>query len=160
MRVIASDISKRNMVVLPQEIKKYGEDPDELSVARAVGMSILFPGFFKPEKLNGSYIIDGGVLSNFPVWLFDREENPRFPTFGFKLLEKDQPITGPISFAKEMLYTMLEAHDNEHQEDHNTVRTISIPSKDISPLAFNLSEEDKQKLFESGREAARGFFNG
>jgi len=158
LRVIASDISKRNMVVLPQEIEKYGEDPDQLSVARAVGMSILFPGFFKPEKLNCSYIIDGGVLSNFPVWLFDQEEDPRFPTFGFKLLEKDQPITGPITFFKEMFYTMLEAHDNEHQEDHNTVRTIPIPSKGISPLAFNLSREDKEKLFRSGREAARGFF--
>jgi len=158
LRIIASDISKRNMIVLPQEVKKYGEDPDELSVARAVGMSILFPGFFKPEKLNGSYIIDGGVLSNFPVWLFDRDEDSRFPTFGFKLLEKDQPITGPISFVKEMFYTMLEAHDNEHQEDHNTVRTISIPSKGVSPLAFNLSKEDKQKLFESGREAGRGVF--
>lgn len=159
LRVIASDISQRNMVVLPQEIEKYGEDPDQLSVARAVGMSILFPGFFKPERLDGSYIIDGGVLSNFPVWLFYREENPRFPTFGFKLLEKDQAITGPISFVKEMFYTMLEAHDNEHQEDHNTVRTITIPSKGVSPLAFNLSKEDKQKLFESGQEEAREFFS-
>lgn len=97
-------------------------------------------------------------MSNFPVWLFDREENPRFPTFGFKLLEKDQPIGGPISFAKEIFYTMLEAHDNEHQEDHNTVRTIPIPSKGVSPLALNLSREDKQELFESGQEAARGFF--
>lgn len=159
LRIIASDISRRNMVVLPQEIKKYGEDPDKLSVARAVGMSILFPGFFKPEKLNCSYIIDGGVLSNFPVWLFDGKNESKFPTFGFKLLEKDQAITGPISFVKEMFYTMLEAHDKEHQEDHNTVRTIPIPSKGVSPLAFNLSKEDKKKLFESGREAAGRFFN-
>lgn len=158
LRIIASDISNRNMIVLPQEVRKYGQDPDDLSLARAVELSILFPGFFKPEKLNGSFVIDGGILSNFPVWLFDREEVPEFPTFGFKLLEKEQPITGPISFLQEALYTMLEGHDNEHQEDSKSVRTLPIPSEGISPLAFNLSREEKQKLFESGQEAARKFF--
>lgn len=121
-------------------------------------LSILFPGFFKPKNLNGSYVIDGGILSNFPVWLFDKDEGLEFPTFGFKLLEKEQPITGPITFFKEILYTMLEGHDNEHEEDLNSVRTIPIPSKGISPLAFNLAKEEKQKLFESGREAAKIFF--
>lgn len=158
LRIIASDISNRNMIVLPQEVRKYGRDPDDLSLARAVELSILFPGFFKPVKLNGSYVIDGGILSNFPVWLFDRDEAPEFPTFGFKLLEKEQRITGPITFLKEIFYTMLEGHDNEHQEDSNSVRTIPIPSNGISPLAFNLSEEDKQMLFESGQDAARKFF--
>lgn len=158
LRIIASDISKRNMIILPQEIRKYGRNPDDLSLASAVELSILFPGFFKPEKVNGSYVIDGGILSNFPVWLFDRNEAPEFPTFGFKLLEKEQPITGPITFFKEILYTMLEGHDNEHEEDSNSVRTIAIPSNGISPLAFNLSEEKKQLLFNSGRSAARKFF--
>ncbi|MCF7890123.1 patatin-like phospholipase family protein [Candidatus Bipolaricaulota bacterium] len=160
LRIIASDISDRNMIVLPQEVKKYGQDPDELRLARAVEMSVLFPGFFKPEELNGSYVIDGGILSNFPVWLFDRDEAPEFPTFGFKLLEKEQRITGPITFLKEIFYTMLEGHDNEHQEESNSVRTIPIPSSGISPLSFKLTDEEKRKLFESGQEAARKFFKG
>ena len=158
LRIIASNITDRNMLILPEEIEKYGEDPDELSVARAVEMSLLFPGFFKPEKLEGSYVIDGGILSNFPVWLFDQEEEPQVPTFGFKLLGKNPPITGPISFYKEIIYTMLEAHDEEHQKNSASVKVIPIFSKGVSPLAFNLSEEEKQKLFESGREAAGEFF--
>jgi len=159
LRVIASDISNRNMLVLPQEVERYGQNPDELSVAKAVGMSILFPGFFKPKKLNSSYVVDGGILSNFPVWLFDKRGIPEFPTFGFKLLEKERPITGPIRFAKEIFYTMLEGHDNEHQEDSNSVRTIGIPSLGVSPLAFNITDEEKQRLFESGQKAARAFFD-
>jgi len=159
LRIIASDITKRNMLILPEEIGKYGEDPDGLSVASAVEMSLLFPGFFKPEKLDGSYVIDGGILSNFPVWLFDQEEDPQVPTFGFKLVGENPPITGPISFSKEIIYTMLEAHDEEHLEDLESVKIIPISSKGISPLAFNLSKEEKQKLFESGREAARGLWN-
>ena len=158
LRIITSDISNRNITVLRQEIEKYGENPDGLSVARAVEMSILFPGFFQAEKLNCSYVIDGGILSNFPVWLFDKREIPEFPTFGFKLFGKEQPITGPITFLKEIFYTMLEGHDNEHQEDSNSVRTIPIPSKGVSLLAFNLSEKEKQKLFKSGQQGARKFF--
>ncbi|MFP3953432.1 MAG: patatin-like phospholipase family protein [Candidatus Acetothermia bacterium] len=160
LRIIASDISNRNMLVLPQEVRRYGEDPDRLSVARAVGMSLLFPVFFKPKRLNGSFVVDGGILSNFPVWLFDRQEVPRFPTFGFKLLENNQPIHGPLSFLRELFYTTLEAHDNEHQEGSNAVRTVPIPSDGINPLSFNLSAGDKRKLFESGRDSARRFLKG
>jgi len=98
-------------------------------------------------------------LSNCSIWLFDEKNASKFPTFGYKLLEKDHNITGPISFAKEMLYTMLETHDNEPQEDHNTVRVITIPSKGTSPPSFNLSRKDKQELFRSEREAAREFFD-
>ncbi len=159
LRVIASDISDRNILVLPQEIEKYGRRPDELPVAEAVEMSILFPGYFRPKRLGENYVIDGGILSNFPVWLFDCDGVPRFPTFGFQLLERKEPITGPMSFAREILYTMLEGHDNEHQEDSNLVRSVSIPSTGVSTLSFNLSQDNRETLYESGNRAAREFFS-
>ena len=39
-------------------------------------MSISIPLFFKPEGLRDSegnvhIIVDGGVLSNYPIWIFD-----------------------------------------------------------------------------------------
>jgi len=55
---------------------------------------------------------------------------------------------------------MLEAHDEEHQEELETVEIIPISSKGVSPLAFNLSKEEKQMLFESGQEAAQEYFDG
>ena len=71
LRIIATDITKKKMLVLPQDIKDYGQDPATLEVARAVRMSMSYPFFFEAVPLNGSLIVDGGVVSNFPVELFD-----------------------------------------------------------------------------------------
>lgn len=78
VHLIASDITRGRMLVLPDDIsaKLYGVEPDDLEVALAMRMSMSFPFVFRPVQLTGhdkvtSYIVDGGLLSNFPVHLFD-----------------------------------------------------------------------------------------
>ena len=89
LRVIASDVTHRRMLVLPDDAAHLGVNPDELEIARAVRMSMSLPIFFEPvvhengETGEDHLIVDGGMLSNFPVWLFDRKgQDPRWPTFG------------------------------------------------------------------------------
>ncbi|MCF7891235.1 patatin-like phospholipase family protein [Candidatus Bipolaricaulota bacterium] len=159
LRVIAANISGRTMLVLPQDITDLRENPDDLSVAKAVRMSMSIPGFFEPVVRNDSFIVDGGLLSNFPVWLFDGNDEPSWPTFGFKLIEKEGSISGVFSYAKEIFFTMMEAHDERHQEKSQRVRTIGIDSCGIKTTDFNLDEKDRRKLFRSGRKAARKFFD-
>ncbi len=79
VHVIASDLTKWGLLVLPRDAPKLGIDaPNDLSVTLAAGMSI--PIFFEPVMLANPktgrehLIVDGVVLSNFPVWLFDAEE--------------------------------------------------------------------------------------
>lgn len=174
LRVIASDISKGKMLILPQDIINYGIDPDYLEVAKAIRMSLSIPFFFKPVHLHYmtddgrdmvSYIVDGGVLSNFPVWLFD---NPgQFhgnPTFGFKLVGPKQgrprEITGPLSMFKALFGTMMDAHDNRFIEEKNFDRTVRIPTLGVGTTDFGISDEKKTQLFASGVEAAQKFFEG
>src|SRR5207245_3294084 len=90
LRVVASDISRRRMLVLPQDVRDYGMAPEDLEVALAVRMSMSIPFFFVPVKLKDSDIVDGSLLSNFPVELFDSAGIPEWPTFGFKLVFSDQ----------------------------------------------------------------------
>ena len=94
-QVIASDVTERRLLVLPRDAHRLGiEDPDDLNVALAVRMSMSIPIFFEPVKFANPQtgkehlIVDGGMLSNFPVWLFDAKE-PLWPTFGLKLVKKD-----------------------------------------------------------------------
>ncbi len=119
VRVVASDISRRRMLVLPQDIRDYDMAPEDLEVALAVRMSMSIPFFFEPVKLKNSYIVDGGLLSNFPVELFDSDGPPEWPTFGFKLVLAPQanlsqmveyPINGPISELAAVFFTAMEAH--------------------------------------------------
>ena len=77
LQVIASDVSARELLVLPRDAAKLGIAPDELEVALAVRMSMSIPIFFEPVRIENPetnhehVIVDGGMLSNFPVWLFD-----------------------------------------------------------------------------------------
>lgn len=170
LRVIASDISLARLVALPQDIRQYGMDPDALDVARAVRMSISIPFVFEPVvlryKVRGrsqySYIVDGGILSNFPVWLFDSPGRPAWPTFGFRLVEPDagrpRQIRGPLSMAMALLFTMMEAHDNHYIEDAHFVRSITVPTMGVATTDFALSKSRRDALYEAGVQAARQFF--
>lgn len=169
LRVIASDVTRGTILVLPQDAEQYGADPDHLSVARAVRMSAGIPFFFEPlwfQDGNGgrNYVVDGGVLSNYPVWLFDEEgDEPAWPTFGFKLVEPGEggsrDIRGPVSLLTALFSTMMEAHDSRYIADHNFARTIPIPTLGVRTTEFDLSREKSDRLFESGYQAAGTFFH-
>jgi NTE family protein len=173
LRVVASDLSRGKMLVLPQDIKDFGIEPDDLDIARAVRMSMSIPFFFEPVTMTlpnteQAYIVDGGVLSNFPIQLFDDgTPNPPWPTFGYLLVEEDpsRPITirhqihGPLSMLAALFSTMMEAHDRMYVESDAFARTIPIPTKGVTATEFDLSKERAEVLYNSGRAAAESFFS-
>ena len=182
LQVIAADITDRRLLVLPGDLKSFGYDPDQFSISRAVRMSMSIPFFFEPVKLrdmNGRdhYIVDGGVLSNYPIWLLDDvKKNPPWPTFGFKLTEPDKralkpgdrnPINNPISFLKSVIGTMMDAHDNYHisMSTGDYDRTVGIPTvvtvdgvdKEIKTVDFDITQEESQALYDNGVRAGAAF---
>jgi len=163
-------VTSGEMVVLPKDISRYGIDPNSFEVAKAIRMSASIPYFFEPvkirrkgKKIETHYIVDGGLLSNFPVWIFDRDQHPRWPTFGFRLISEKtgQPnrIYGPISLGFALISTMLEAHDTKHIKEQDFVRSILVPSIGIHATDFAISREQSKQLFQSGVQAANKFFN-
>ncbi|OEF99214.1 hypothetical protein BHF71_09485 [Vulcanibacillus modesticaldus] len=168
--IIASDITSGEMLVLPDDIKRYGIDPESMDIALAVRMSSSIPYFFSPVKLTVSdgnktrihYIVDGGLLSNFPVWIFDSNRFPRWPTFGFRLVsnknDQENMINGPISLGFALINTMLEAHDTRSIKEQNFVRTILVPNIGVKATDFDISREQREKLFISGIKAGEKFF--
>ena len=82
------------LVRLPWDYRSvYGLDPDEQPVADAVRASMSIPFFFRPVPLTSaakvtSTLVDGGLLSNFPIDSLDRTDGkkPRHPTFGVTVL--------------------------------------------------------------------------
>jgi NTE family protein len=161
------------MLVLPQDARDIGLDPDQLPVAEAIRMSMSIPVFFAPVKVDGHQIVDGGLLSNFPVWLFDAPEGtpPRFPTFGLLLVAPDQkeplvpeppgakvpPIHSRIDFLKAIAETMMEAHDRFYVEQANYARTIPIPTLGVRTTEFDIPADKAKALFKSGHDAAEAF---
>lgn len=169
LQVIASDLTTGRMLVLPGDMARFGTHPDDMEVALAVRMSMSIPFFFEPVQLKDAagethYIVDGGVLSNYPIWMFDDgTTDPAWPTFGYRLVDPEQnkphQIEGPISMLKALFSTMMEAHDARYIETKHFVRTIPIPTVGVQTTDFNLSDAKKQALYESGREAAQTFLD-
>jgi NTE family protein len=183
LQVIASDISAQSMLVLPRDAAQLGlGDPDELEIAHAVRMSMSIPVFFEPVIQRDGQgrehtIVDGGLLSNFPVWLFDSapDVRPTFPTFGMLLVAPNQsaplvqapspdaqfaPVGEPVQFAKAIVDTMMEAHDRFYVEQANFARTIPIPTLGVRTTEFDIQPDRAQALFDSGAQAAQKFLAG
>jgi NTE family protein len=175
LQVIASDLSARSMLILPRDAEQLGIEPDELEIATAVRMSMSIPVFFEPVSQNGHVIVDGGLLSNYPIWLFDApgDAEPAFPTFGMLLVAPNQKaplvandpsadlaeVTSDLGFLKAMGSTMQEAHDRFYVEQANYARTIPIPTLGVKTTEFDISAKDTLALFESGRQAAVDFLS-
>ncbi|WP_044640432.1 patatin-like phospholipase family protein [Risungbinella massiliensis] len=168
LHIVVSDISNESLLVFPKDLDSLGYDPGEFSIAKAVRISCNIPFFFEPFPLynrkNGTYnyLVDGGLLSNFPIWLFD-EEQPRWPTFGFRLMGentgKAHQIHGPISLFKAIFETMMDAHDNRLIAKKDEARTIFVPTLDVKLTDFDIDKERRDALFKSGVQAAELFFN-
>jgi NTE family protein len=181
LRVIASDVTHRRMLVLPDDADHLGVDPDELEIAYAVRMSMSIPIFFEPvvHKNPGSgeehLIVDGGMLSNFPVWLFDCEgRDPRWPTFGLMLVEPDPKVPighrlageehdvkrgSLIDYLKSLASTMMAAHDRLYLENATFARTIPIRTLGVGTTEFDIESDRVKALYDSGHTAASQFLD-
>ncbi len=180
LQVIASDLTGHSMLILPRDAGALGLDPDTLEIARAVRMSMSIPVFFEPVVVAppqggpDHVIVDGGLLSNFPVWLFDCPDDtpPRFPTFGMLLVAPQQdapllptptpnadlqPVSSDAEYLKAIADTVMQAHDRFYVEQANYARTIPIPTLGVRTTQFDISADQARALFESGRSAARQF---
>jgi len=173
LRVVASDITDGRMLVLPDDLPKYGLVADAFPVARAVRMSAGIPYFYEPATLGEkrNVVVDGGLLSNFPLWLFDRENDvpakaglpaKRVPVIGFQLVGKNDQtprrITGPLTMLHALVATMLEARDERYIEQTNRFRTVKIPTLGVRTTAFDLPRETVLRLYQSGYDAGKRFF--
>jgi NTE family protein len=179
LRVVGVDLAHSRMVVFPDDVGLYVDErgsalkPAEFPIADAVRISAGFPYFFPPLSLvdghtrKAGVLVDGGVASAFPIFLFDTPE-PKHPTWGFRLYAGNPPerpsytaIDGPlwpVDMLKAIVDTSMNAFDKLEMIAF-APRTISIPTGDIPTLEFALSDTQKQALYDSGHMAAQKFFD-
>lgn len=183
LRMIATDISRKEMLVLPDDIANYRNpqsgqpfDPDAFKIADAVRMSMSIPYFFQPIILTHhatgepSTIVDGGVLSNFPVWIFDTDTTtPVRPTFGFHLVGGGgvggslngviHDLGWAVQEAVDIFHTATDAWDKRFMSHSTVVRTCTIDAGTIGTTDFQLSDDEKKWLLQSGRDGATAFLD-
>ena len=141
-------------------------------------MSMSIPIFFEPVRHENPQtgeeiiVVDGGMLSNFHVWLFDSDGVPEYPTFGLLLVEpdvrkdlghqiepsrKERGVAALVDYLKSLAQTMMAAHDRLYVEQADYARTIPIPTLGVKTTEFDVTRERAMELYDSGRKAAEDF---
>ena len=174
--VHTSDITRGQLVRLPWDYDFYGQNRDEQDVVEAVHASMSIPFFFEPVTFtalpadvdmpgpgggsipthhDGGTVtwVDGGMLRNFPINAFDREDGgpPRWPTIGVKLssLQTRFPATQAARStyveARGCLHTMMNEWDAYGVDAATAGRTIFVDNAGIATTDFGLSPRPTQR---------------
>jgi NTE family protein len=149
-------------------------------VADAVRASLAIPYFFSPQMLRDprtgrrSTLVDGGVLSNFPVETFDRTDAaaPRWPTFGIgvgdTLSDEDATIfpgrallPPPLKLLDSLVATTVSARDRGYlAQPCVRRRAFSVDTSGTGLTEFDVSAAERARLVAAGTTAAREFLAG
>jgi NTE family protein len=179
--VTVADVTTGQLVRLPWDYRRvYGLDPDEQSVADAVRASMSIPFYFRPVTLTSSTgltstLVDGGILSNFPIDSLDRTDRrpPRWPSFGVTVLpnlpegnDKVIPalaplrLLGPPHLLESVITTVLVGRDQAYlSQPWVNARTIRVDSTDVGFLDFDISNNEIEALYVKGYDAAQKFLS-
>jgi NTE family protein len=168
--VAATDLSRQVLVRLPWDYDQYGQPAGKQRIVDAVRASMSFPFFFRPYQFTtgqGEQVtwVDGGVLANFPVTLFDRNDGktPRWPTWCVRISASppfvDKPLTTAFGEAKALFDTLLSASNNQYHLDDEGIgrREIAVDTSEVSSMDFGLTKEQGQLLFDRGVAAGKAF---
>jgi NTE family protein len=176
--VMATDVTNGRLLRLPWDYHLFDLDPDEQSVADAVRMSLSIPFYFQPCELRHATtgetatIVDGGLLSNFAIEIFDRTDGktPRWPTFGVRLFPDlpaglgdlvpfyGLPMFPTVRLLEQVVATTLVGRDQTHLERPDVrARTMTVETRGTSITEFGIGPVQRQELIARGEECAREF---
>jgi NTE family protein len=182
--VTCSDLTLGQLVRLPWDYRAvYGLDPDTQPVADAVRASMAIPFLFKPTTLTNprtgvtSTLVDGGLLSNFPIDSLDRTDGrePGWPTFGVTITTAPKPGIGdnvalfhsrwfdipqpaPLRLLEQLVTTMILGRDQAVlNQPWVAARTIHVDAGAVGLLDFGIGPERARALYESGYAQAAEF---
>ncbi len=184
------------------EVFSYEHTP-RWCLADAVRISMSIPLFFAAKRsVRGDVYVDGGLIDNYPVKLFDRQKyvddkalirippyyrahndalkaqgrgiNPyvfNVETLGFRLdsakeiaVFRDQAepehhkIDDFFAYVWGLVGTLMETQSSQHLHSDDWQRTIYIDTLGVGTTDFDLSDERKSALAESGRIHTEKYF--
>ncbi|MDP2488055.1 patatin-like phospholipase family protein [Vibrio splendidus] len=157
LKIICSDLSSKRAVVYSVQTT-----PNE-DVFNAVCSSASYPFLFNPQISDKKVLIDGGLSSNVPMFMFkDEQRNANIPIYAFDLHKEailSEGKLGRFSYLSRLIDTALEASDNVMFDMLNAKRVrVNVP-QDIDTLDVNVSKLDVMRLYYAGLTDGLDFFS-
>ncbi len=188
LSVIASDTTGERMLVLNHRTAP------KVPVVWAVRMSMSIPllwqsvtwrpewGFYLGRDVAGHEIVDGGLLSNFPIDLFVSQDQTVKSVMGERsgssvlglLIDETMPVDGvetqadvtasfrftdlrTVQRLAGLMNTALTAHDKLVIDAFERF-VARMPAKGYGTTEFDMNDDRRECLVEAGRAAMRAFF--
>jgi NTE family protein len=190
LALVAADVSTQTKVEFPTMSPLYWRNPDTVDPALYVRASMSIPYFFYPLRIEdvpqgneardrwerlAAYeevppevctLVDGGIMSNFPIDLFHKPEKiPTAPTFGAKLgtdQRRTAEIGTPWGFGGAVFRAASHTLDYDFVKRNPDYRRLVayIDTGEHGWLDFDMRDEDKVDLFYRGARKAAEFLRG
>lgn len=185
--IISADLTTETKVEFPRMASLYWSNPESENPALFVRASMSIPYFFSPLQIENipqgpvaqqnwddtvrftgalpetCFFVDGGILSNFPIDVFHKQNSvPRMPTFGIRLGD-NRNMANKISNPTNLFGAMFNSSRHLHDYDFllkNPDYSLLIEKIDIGDhdwLNFGISDDEKLDLFKRGAIAADRF---
>jgi predicted acylesterase/phospholipase RssA len=156
LRIVATDLNEASAKIFSPT------DTPDYKISNAVRASMTYPYYFQPFICpeSGHYLVDGGVISNYPLFIIPKEEHRNTLSILIRIsikkieelseLEIDKLITRP-------LFVALNEKTNIETQLYN-VKCIKIHLGELNVLEFSFGEETKSMIIQKGKEAVLDFF--
>lgn len=175
--VVAANVSRHQRTIF------CADDTPDVAVADAVRMSMSIPLYFESIRFNGKsigygdYYVDGGLLNNYPIQIFDNQkyangnywyrDGINWETLGCYIFipENEDNKTYPVHSIRDYASQIFECYNVGMQIaeiDNNKMdrrRTIMLSSCDVQPTDFDLKPGDPkyQELTNEGLQKTDQF---
>ncbi|KAK9805572.1 hypothetical protein WJX72_005958 [[Myrmecia] bisecta] len=136
----------------------------EAAAAKAAKLAAAHKPVEAPESLK-VHLVDGGILSNFPINAFHLPSVPLLPTFGVRFGRNRETHSGyadsttPLDFAMSLFESSRHILDRDfiNKNPDYTQLITNIDDTGFGWLDFNLPNDRKVALFAAGAKAAAEF---
>ncbi|HVG18272.1 MAG TPA: patatin-like phospholipase family protein [Blastocatellia bacterium] len=161
--VVGTDLTTRQYQVFSHE------STGGVKIADAVRISMSIPLFFASRTFDNDVFVDGGVLNNYPVTLFDDPRynhglapgDPNPETIGFHLgkqVVRPYPITDLEQYVGNLFETILDVQDDALWNSEDDLRrTVCIDNLGIQTTDFAITMEQREALIRQGHEATANY---
>ncbi|EKE04790.1 MAG: hypothetical protein ACD_20C00003G0017 [uncultured bacterium] len=162
---------KKDLVIIATNIsyttfKEYSKSttPD-VEIAYAIRASISIPGFFKPIWEDDECLVDGDVINNFPIWLFSKNlissSSARILEFRLEGDRQGRKINSLLDYFSAILDTSYNISTDiltSTYGQNDQFDIVSIDAGKTQVIDFNIADEDKKWLIQSGYICTKKYF--
>ena len=157
LRIVATDLNDATTKIFSLE------DTPHYQIANAVHASMTVPYYYQPFICpeTGHYLLDGSVISNYPLYVIPREERIRTLSILIRtsLTKVEDLLTlGVDELITRPLYVSLQEKTSIEAQLYD-VECIQIMLGEMNILEFSLDEDTKQIIYQKGKEAVVHYWN-